>query len=240
MPIPNRLPTMVDSLHTLLNMGVEIQSILDVGVFKGTPPLIEVFPNVKHHLFEPMDAYLSDVHRAYNDLDHTFHHVALSDSDGHAYQVSRSSDGSGNATHSFLSPTPRDIEGAIVECKAIRMSRLDTLLKEVVPTPPFLLKIDVDGHELNILRGATSTLHSCSVVIIEATKSNLVERALFMQRNDFFLFDVVDLSYYAGAFWQADLVFVRSELAKENKKLIPMEARESLDRSSWYTFTALG
>ncbi len=98
-----RIPTVVDSLETLAKFEVPVRSVLDVGVLTGTPHLMKAFPLVKHCLFEPVDAHFSVIEKNYKDIEHSIHHVALSDSDGEAWQVGISVDNNGRVTHSHIS-----------------------------------------------------------------------------------------------------------------------------------------
>lgn len=64
MPIPERLPEVTDSLRALRALGVPVECVLDVGILHGTTGLMQVFPDVKHHLFEPVDNYFDIIHKA--------------------------------------------------------------------------------------------------------------------------------------------------------------------------------
>lgn len=229
---------MEDSLHTLVRCGVQVASVLDVGVFSGTAPLMSVFPHVPHYLFEPLDSHFESIRQAYWDIRHEIIHVALSDEDGQAWQVATCRDKTGQVTHSRLSDRPISAaeEPELVECRAIRKARLDTALTGISPSQPFLLKVDVDGHEIPVLRGATETLKKASVVVIEAPISTIVERAAVLEQNGFQLFDIVDLSYYYGTLFQVDLIFLRQDVINANDELRPWETKTF----SWDAWTSLG
>lgn len=219
---------MDDSLRALVRLGVPVNSVLDVGVQGGTKPLMSVFQKVPHYLFEPVDSYFDAIRQAYKGFQYKLVHVALSDSDGQAWQVGISLDNSGTVTHSQISdrPVSGDAEAQVVECKAIRKTKLDTALLELDPPQPWLLKVDVDGHEIQILRGAIEALKKSSIVLVEAPLSTIVGRAEVLQENGFQLIDIVDLSYYYGLLSQVDLVFVRQDLVSANADLRPWETKK--------------
>jgi hypothetical protein len=73
---------------------------------------------------------------------------------------------------------------------------------------PYLVKVDVDGYELPILRGAEEIWDDISVLIVEAPLDQFVERLNFVTSRGFRLFDIVDQCYYYDMFSQADLVFI--------------------------------
>jgi len=129
----------------------------------------------------------------------------------------------------------------LVECRKIRKARLDTVMQDIDAQPNYLLKIDVDGHELPILEGATETLKQCSIVVVEAPVQrsplpHLISRANYLLEAGFFLVDVVDLAYYRGLLSQVDLIFVHSDIVHDLDTLRPWET-SAFDRTQWYPYS---
>jgi FkbM family methyltransferase len=230
---------MSDSLQTLRDLAVPIGSVLDVGVHHGSPPFKNVFPDVEHWLFEPVAAFHDAITRYYADVPYRLFHVALSGEEGQANQVLLSVDRGGVVTHSQLSNDLARWEGNphVVQIEPVQQTRLDTILKESAPAAPYLLKIDVDGVELDVLRGATDTLSRCSVVIVEASASGLLERLQFIANAGFGLFDVVDSCYYGGVLWQVDLVLVAREILAGTPRMRPMEGSSTFESTKWWSVT---
>lgn len=97
---------------------------------------------------------------------------------------------------------------------------LDGVCKERQVKGPFLLKIDVQGYELHVLRGAIQVLKETQVVILEVsliplhnfapTPSDII---LFFKDQGFRLFDVYGFNRRPcnKDLWQVDWVFVRNE-----------------------------
>ncbi len=77
---------------------------------------------------------------------------------------------------------------------------------------PVLLKIDVDGPELDVLRGCIGLFPKVAAIVIEATTDKLPEILLLIERHGFRLFDIVDLCYCGPQLHQVDLVFVHSSV----------------------------
>ena len=77
-----RAPLKKQTLDLLVSRGVPVGTILDVGVLNGTPELKQAFPRVRHILFEPVAEFTADIERAYRDIDHEIHTVAVSDAVG--------------------------------------------------------------------------------------------------------------------------------------------------------------
>jgi len=235
MPIPERIPEVTDSLTALRELGVPVNAILDVGILYGTSGLIEVFPDIKHHLFEPIDNYFEIIRDTYRELDYELHQVALSDTDGTAWQLGICRDGSGTITHSQLrdEPETQDNFPELVDCREVKKARLDSLIDDLDVATPYLLKLDVDGIELNIIEGAAQTMRDASVVVIEVTNHTFMERANAVAAQGFSFFDFVDLTYYYGTFYQADAIFVRTDIVESSEALRPMHVRP-FDESQWY------
>lgn len=237
-----RIPTMADSLSWLRGGGIDIGTVLDVGILKGTPALMKVYADKQQLLFEPVDLHFDDIRKNYAHLDYVLHHVALSSSDGEAYVIGRSVDNGSNVTHAHIADAPMDDDPRVLSCTRVRKARLDTLLAECAPAPPFLLKLDVDGHEEEILKGASRTLASTAVVVIEAPLTakplpQILTRMQCLIDLGFRLFDIVDLAYYRGTLSQVDMVFVRADIYDSNDRLVPWQ-KTSFDRAKWYPLTA--
>lgn len=158
-----RVPVMNSVLNALSELGVDVQAILDIGVLHGTPPLMQKFPNLKHYLFEPIDDHFDVIRENYKSLDYELFHVALSESDGQAWQNSLCNDGSGRITHSQISDKPMDSKDdpRLIKSQQVPMSRLDTMTADLDVRAPYLLKIDVDGHEIPILEGGEGDPEEC-------------------------------------------------------------------------------
>jgi hypothetical protein len=88
-----------------------------------------------------------------------------------------------------------------------------------LPAPVDLLKLDTQGSELDILRGADETLRSVRFLQLEVSLVRYNEGGpladevfAFLRERDFFLHDVFDLKYAPGSddLIQLDCLFSRS------------------------------
>lgn len=240
-----RIPTMTNSLETLLRCGVKVEAVIDVGVLNGTPPLMRVFSHLRHYLFEPVEFHFDKIKHNYKNIDYELFNIALSDSEDAAYLVGRSVDGGDTVTHSHISdePVTDEQDKSVLVCNEIRKKRLDSVLDEIEIESPYLLKIDVDGHEIPILNGAERTLENASIVVIEAPLQKrplpqFLVRYQHLVERGFVLMDMVDFAYYGGILWQVDLVFVRQEIANSIDQLRPFESESfKFNRELWYPLT---
>lgn len=213
-----RLPQKVDSLRYLKNNGLVVKTILDVGVQRETRELKEVFPEVKHLLFEPVEEYHARIEENYLNFDYTLIKCALSDADGEDFLKIKKM-GSETVTHSTLGNwLGEDFD----EKRIINIFALDTVIKNQSCLGPYLLKLDVDGHEIPILKGAEETLKSCACIVIETPLCYLSERVNYLTKKGFELWDIVDLCYYYNNLHQVDLIFLNG-LEKQKAPFSPWQ-----------------
>ena len=236
MPIPIRKPTLADSMVTLRALGVEFGSVLDVGVFNDTPALRSTFPDLMHHLFEPVQAHFPSIERNYARVRHILHPIAVSNVDGEAFLNTFSITAGTGSTHSQVSD--RAVDSAtvptLVSSVRIQKRKLDTITLGF-NEKPYLLKVDVDGPDLQVLQGADRTLQSCAAVVIEAPLMQISERSTYLTDRGFRLVDIVDLSYYRGSMWQVDLVLLSAAILDSNERLRLLRSESQLDPAQWYT-----
>lgn len=206
-----RFPSKADCLKSLKRAGLHPAIIIDVGVHTGTPELMAAFPKAHHLLVEPETAHAQAIAAAYRDIPHTLVAAAASDRDGAAELTAEHRGGRSEVTHSRLDA----IEGRCDTGAAsqVRLARLDSLVEEAGLAGPHLLKIDTDGHELEVLAGAEQTLRDSAIVIIEAPLHALTERAAAVEAAGLRLFDIIDLAYYHDTLSQVDLVFLNPAVA---------------------------
>ena len=162
----NRSPLKTETFNILRERGVPVGTIIDVGILNGTPELISTWPDKKHILFEPVEEFSQIIQTAYSNVDHELHHSAVSDSSGSVGLELRSVIQGMPISHSGMTEYGTGVDDRIV--RQVPMIALDDFLRDKEYAEPFLLKIDIDGHELKVLRGAQKTLAKCSIVIVEA------------------------------------------------------------------------
>jgi FkbM family methyltransferase len=133
--------------------------VIDVGANHGAVlgELVRLTPQGRWLAFEPIPSLRAELTAAFPDVD--IRDAALSDSAGEAtFQHVVSADGySGLQRRTY----PGEVE---IEEITVRTARLDDELPEGFA--PALIKIDVEGGELGVLRGAERTLATHRPVVI--------------------------------------------------------------------------
>ena len=100
----------------------------------------------------------------------------------------------------------------------LSMTTLDVLTAGGPFAQPHFMKLDVQGYEIEVLRGGTRALESVQSVLMEVNLLRLYdgaplfhEAAEFMGKLGFQVYDLCTLIRrpYDGAVWQADVIFIR-------------------------------
>jgi len=96
------------------------------------------------------------------------------------------------------------------------MQTIDEIVAKGIAVPNFL-KLDVQGYELEVLKGATNSLPKISAILAEVNLIDihrgaplLDELILFMRDRRFIAYDICGLTRRPldRALWQADFIFV--------------------------------
>jgi FkbM family methyltransferase len=228
-----RRPLKKESFAKLSSMGVPVGTVIDVGVLTCTGALISAYPKCKHLLIEPIVEWNDAIAKNYKakGVDYELLNVAASDRNGTVKMKTVSVRPGQPITHArMVDDKAKAAAGALRE---VPMATVDTLVGERTLEPPFLLKIDVDGAELAILKGAANTLKSTSVVVIESGVQSLPERAMALKQAGFLLFDIVDLCYYDDRLAQMDLVFLSYATIEQHKLQM---YKQAFDIEKWKEF----
>ncbi len=193
------------SLALLRHLNVPINTIIDVGVQSSTPCLKSIFPDKLHILFEPCSDYWNEIEESYKNIKHILYKIALFKEDK---KVNLKQNGE-------LFRITDNKEIGLIEVQA---NKLDTILNDTNFEKPYLLKLDVDGAELEILEGAQEALKDCSTIFIEAHPRDYLERCNAIEKYGFKLFDIIDFRYYDNRLSQFDLVFIKKDLLPHKKQ----------------------
>ena len=198
----------------LRNRGIQIGTVLDVGVLTGTAELMAHFPQALHILFEPVVEFNPEIARNYSRVAHEIVNVAVSDSTGEAtLETYRLIDIPGyDLSHSNVTAEPT--EGRTH--RIVPKTTLDDFLKDRELPEPYLLKIDIDGHELAAIAGAAETLKKCAMVMVEVTIDELPERIAAIAAHGFTLFDLAEPCYYDNALYNCDAILLRNDVHKRH------------------------
>lgn len=206
-------------LDNLRRRGFTPSTIVDVGANRGnwTIAAKSVYPDAHYHLFEANPDHF-DTLRA------TVHHLGLSPSSAEVHSVAL---GSGFIEGALFHRIKNDITsaGSSFYPEATHFEK-ETIPLRIYPLDffsikgsPILVKLDTQGSELDILKGAQGTLIDTEVVISEVSllpynrgAPLFAEVVAYMHSIGFHVYDLGDKfhRYADGAPFQVDVIFVRS------------------------------
>lgn len=113
----------------------------------------------------------------------------------------------------------RDPGNAVAEPAALEMTTLDAVARGTPFERADFLKLDVQGYELEVLKGAEEVLRSVEAVMMEVNLIGVYEGAplaheavAYMAARGFRVYDVCTFFRrpYDNALWQMDMIFVRA------------------------------
>ena len=227
-------PTKTEVLKRLRSCGLPVDAVFDVGVMFQTAELRSVYPDVRHHLFEPVTDFHDRIREIYAPIDYVLVKKAVGASYGSMTLLQRTLHEDHAVTHSRVETAggrPRQPDEVAAEIEVIT---LDGYMpgSGVAADASILLKIDVDGNEPQILEGATEMLKQASVVIIETPLVEFGTRNNMLDAAGFVLHDICDLCYYGGMLTQFDSVYLPKKFAFA-PEFNPFVANGTFDSALW-------
>jgi len=201
------------SLENLKRNGFVPKLIIDIGAYVGhwTEMAKSVFPNSYFLMIEAQpskEASLKSVKAKFlTSVDYRISLLGASrQQDTPFFEME-----SGSSVLAEQSNVPRKV-------LSLPMETLDDILLEKKLKNASFLKLDVQGYEMEVLKGATETLKEVEVVMTEVSflpynRSGPLfnEVVQFMKDHEFVAYDICSLMrfYLDGSLLQADVIFVR-------------------------------
>jgi FkbM family methyltransferase len=204
--------TKADLFDHVISLSFSPSTVIDVGVGRGTPELYEPFPNSTFLLVEPVvefEPFLREICGKYSA----------------DYIIAAAGDNTGDIVLNVPQQTEGALEGSSIydhgggySPRVVPQITLDQVCVERNLAGPYLVKLDVQGAELEVLNGASKLLASTELVILE---SNLFEFhpgvpqfhdvVHYMKARGFVLYDIADPNYRPldRALGQLDTAFVK-------------------------------
>lgn len=204
-------PNMKFGLSAIAQRGFVPKTIVDVGAFEGNWGILakNIWPDSCLVFVEPNFKKQDHLQKLAAELGAQLHCDLLGARDGQAVQFNVME--SGSSILSERSPLSR-----VVETRCLRT--LDSLLSSI--EAPGLLKIDAQGYEIEILKGASQTLPRFDAVLLEIAIIEINEGApllhevtSYMKTLGFVAYDILEIHRRPldGALNQIDIVFVREK-----------------------------
>jgi FkbM family methyltransferase len=224
------LPSMEWSLGNMRRLGFRPAGVVDIGAYRGewTEMARAIFPEAAFLMIEAQESQREILER-----------VKTRNGSAVNYRISLLGSESREGVdfhHYDMAPTGASVlvaqAGAPGRPVKRKMEPLDSVLKGEGFRRPELIKIDVQGYELEVLKGGREALRAAEAVAMEVSllelyKGNplLHEVIAFMHERGFQCYDIPALMRRPSdrTLWQVDMIFVKagSPLVKDTTGLIP-------------------
>ncbi len=147
-------------------LGYQPATLIDIGAASGTPELYAAFPDAYLLLVEPLEEFSAEIASILSTRRGVHVPVALGREPGE--REIRIEPGN-HLRSSFYTRHTLEQTGDAPVLRRVRVDTLDHVMASAACPRPFGLKIDAEGAELDILRGAASTLAGTQFIIAEAS-----------------------------------------------------------------------
>jgi FkbM family methyltransferase len=201
------------TLQRIKSLGVEPATIFDIGVAYGTPELYAEFADRKYFLVDPLPHSLPYMRMWAKKLDASIYNIALGEMMGEL-EIIVQEDIGGSTLY-------REVGAAsTIGRVAVPIRRFDSVFQPADLAPPCLVKIDVQGAELAVLRGMGTLIQNVDLFIVEVSSivtlegaAHMFETTDYMRQNGFTIYDICGLGRRPldNAMAQLDLVFCKND-----------------------------
>lgn len=223
--------SMVGGLAQLARLGFEPRTVIDAGVANGTPELYETFKNASIFLIEPLVEFEPFLRKICSEHNAQYVLAAAGPEAGSAILNVH--------PDKFGSSLLKEAEGAAVDgaARSVPVITIDEECARRSLSGPYLLKVDVQGAELQVLAGATRILQETEAIVLEVSLfGSLIGGPQFydivpwMKQSGFVAYDIFGGHYRPldGALAQVDMIFVREDgLFRHSQAYATPEQRET-------------
>jgi FkbM family methyltransferase len=205
-------------LKQLRDRGLECQAILDVGANFGQWSRLakRVFPEANCFLIEPQSEMKSHLDAFCLEYPGSRWFLAGAGATTGELTLTVWDDLAGS---SFLPPESEELQETGKQ-RCVPILTIDSLLTENKIEIPQIVKLDVQGFELEVLRGGNGLIGKTEVFILEVSLFAFLNRQpifheviAFMADRGYYVYDFIDFLRrpYDGALGQVDVCFVKSD-----------------------------
>jgi len=203
-----------EALQQLKFVGYNPDLIIDVGAADGTPPLQKAFPESQFFWIEPLKEFEPALKNLQQNLKGDYLISAVGSSEG-SFVLNVHQDLHGSTMLNEIDG--KDADGTQRQIPVSTLNKLSTI-HNWKTFSKILLKVDVQGFELEVLEGSKEILSNVDVVMLEVSFFRFLKNApdfydiiTYMKNIGYVVYDIVGginrpLDYALG---QKDLVFVK-------------------------------
>ncbi len=200
----------------LKKLDFHVKTVIDVGVGHGTESLYKGTSGAQYILIEPVPDTDGIVQKIASRLNAEFFNVAAGDFDGEI-DFNLHKDVTGSSMFKQLESDER-INGSLIK---VPIRRLDSIITKNFQQP-CLLKIDTQGAELSVIRGAKDILNKVEMIVCEVSfhqfrhgAPEVADVICEMAEWGYVPYEILEGHYRSAddAMAQVDVAFVRKDSA---------------------------
>tara|TARA_R110002049_G_scaffold221870_9_gene393434 strand:- start:782 stop:1528 length:747 start_codon:yes stop_codon:yes gene_type:complete len=211
-------------LSLLVELDFRPKHIVDIGANHGdwTRKALTFFPEANFTLIEPQQ----ELFKYYKDFEVnkniSIHNIGISNVKGSLNFTIHDRDDSSSFTYSKEEAAKLGYKQIIVETNTLENLVLENKLMQ-----PDMIKIDAEGHDIQVLEGCETLFSKTEVILVEASVTNyvynnkVIDIINFMDQKGYVLFDITDINrpLKVKVLWLMELAFVRKDgyLIKHSK-----------------------
>ncbi|MES2837158.1 MAG: FkbM family methyltransferase [Bacteroidota bacterium] len=208
--------------------GIELNTFFDVGanVGRAAKTMRRLFPNAEIHSIEPFKTTFNTLKENTQNLNINYHNIALGSTNETA-EVKISVSNINSDTNSILAKNSK-LSDDEFKIETIEIKKLDDFCKNENIQKIDYLKIDTEGFDLDVIKGAANYLKNNLISFVEAEvgmnptnkfHSSFEEVKKYLENNNYYLFglyeQVNEWETETPILRRCNALFVSYELAKK-------------------------
>ena len=206
----------------LASTGFKPETVVDVGVATDTEELYKWFKESRFIFVEPLEEFEPNLQSLISKYNGNYVLGAAGSYDGEI-EIAVTADLGGTSMYEHKKSNDEQLQTELgmplTVPRKVPVYKLDTIWNALEATGPAILKVDVQGAELEVLRGAENCLDNFEIVVVEV---GLVETyqgqplfddfIAFMYGKGFKVIDFINAGYgNNGVLVETDVVFAKKD-----------------------------
>ena len=217
-------PHMYWSIANMKRNGLQVKEVIDVGAYKGefTRDVLKIYPDARYLMVEANPEREIDIKNfiASRNNSNLFYEMALLASESGRQQ--------GFSVMDVASSALEEHHATGAKRVVLPTKTLDEVAASQGFTSVSFIKLDVQGYELEILKGGSKVMQTADAVLLEVSLMDIHKNVPLLRDALNFMFDrglvAYDICSLAArrpldmALWQTDVLFVRENGALRSDK----------------------